>query len=119
MGIREEAAADLSFILSDVDGPASSFVLIAPDGPEYPVAGIIGDIGFLLDQNTGVAIQGRTIEASYATRGLREQTEREPERGWRCKSWDLTGEEYTLFVTRYEPDRTVGVARIKLAVNLK
>ncbi|MDR1389188.1 MAG: hypothetical protein LBJ31_04355 [Treponema sp.] len=120
MNVREQAAADLKFILSDTEnGLASSFVFVASDGVEYPVSGIFGDIGYLIKPETGAAIQGRTIEAAYAMAALREQTERVPEKGWRFKTWKLDGTEYELFVVRYEGDQTVGIGRVKLAVNLK
>jgi hypothetical protein len=120
MNIREQAAADLNSILADTkDGPASSFVFIASDGAEYPITGIFGDIGFLINPENGAAIQGRTIEAAYTMAALREKTDRVPEKGWRFRAWKLDGAEYELFVVRYEGDHTIGIGRVKLAVNLK
>jgi hypothetical protein len=120
MTIRERAAADSQKILNDINGAATPFVLIAADdGQEYPMAGSYGDIGYLLDPATGTAVQGRTIEAAYSMANLREQTEREPGKGWRFVCTDLAGNEMTLFVVLYIPDRTIGLARLKLAVNME
>jgi hypothetical protein len=120
MNIRELAAADSLTILNDINSAATPFVLItADDGKEYPVSGSYGDIGYLLDPATGTAIQGRTIEAAYSMAALREQTDREPEKGWRFICNDLAGNETILFVVLYVPDRTIGLARLKLAVNME
>jgi hypothetical protein len=119
MNLRDRAAADSKDILEDISGAGPSFILFSKDGQQYPVAGNYGDIGYLLNPATGEPIQGRTIEAAYSMETLRLQTEREPEMGWRFSCYDLTGKETNLFIVRYEPDRTIGIARIKLAVNLQ
>jgi hypothetical protein len=120
MNIRERAAADTQKILTDITGAATPFVLIAADDrQEYPVFGSYGDIGYLIDPKTGTAVQGRTIEAAYSMATLREQTEREPEKGWRFACNDLAGNKTTLFVVLYAPDRTIGLARLKLAVDVE
>jgi hypothetical protein len=115
MGIRERAALDARKIMES--GAGTPFVLIDPEKREYPMKGIYGDIGYLLDQATGEAIQGRTIEAAYSIAALKAQTPDEPGEGWHCKANDLTGAEIKLGVKMYAPDRTVGVARLKMAVN--
>jgi hypothetical protein len=119
MGIRERAAADAQKILTDINGAATPFVLIAADNEQYPISGSYGDIGYLIDPATGTAIQGRTIEAVYSMATLREQTEREPEKGWRFVCNDLAGKRTTFFVVLYVPDRTIGLARLKLAVDME
>jgi hypothetical protein len=119
MNLRDRAADDSKEILGDISGAGTSFILYSRDGEQYPVVGSYGDIGYLLNPATGEAIQGRTIEAAYSMETLRLQTEREPEKGWRFSCFDLTGKETNLFIVRYEPDRTIGIARIKLAVNLQ
>jgi hypothetical protein len=119
MNIRERTAADAQKILTDINGAATPFVLIAADGQEYQISGSYGDIGYLIDPKTGTAVQGRTIEAAYSMATLREQTEREPEKGWRFICNDLAGNKTTLFVVIYVPDRTIGLARLKLAVDME
>jgi hypothetical protein len=116
MNIREIAEADLQESLEDTDGAGTSYILIDKDNQEYPVIGTFGDIGFLLNSETGLPVQGRTITAAYRISTLRQATEKTPEQGWRVRVIDLHGAEQTLHVTRYEPDRTIGIGRIKLAV---
>jgi hypothetical protein len=104
-------------IIEDPETSGSPFVIIDPKEKEYPVIGIFGDIGFLLDPNTGLPIQGRTITASYRIRTLADMTQETPGKKWKVRAPDLYGTDCTLYVVRYEPDRTIGMARIKLAVN--
>jgi hypothetical protein len=117
MNLRERAAADAKSILGNTSGAATEFILIS-NNTEYPVSGSYGDIGYLLNLATGEAIAGRTIEAAFSLLSLAEKTNKEPERGWGFRCFDLTGKEIKLFVAKYEPDKTIGIGRIKLAVNL-
>jgi hypothetical protein len=118
MNIRETAAADAKSILEDMNGAGTSFILIDREKTEYPMTGSYGDIGYLLNPATGEAIQGRTIQAAYCMASLEVYTSNEPERGWHFKVIDLSGKEIKLFIIKYEPDRTIGIGRITLAVNL-
>jgi hypothetical protein len=114
MGLRELAESDLAETLED-DG--SHFILIDPQGNEFELAGTFGDIGYLLDMETGLPVQGRTITAAYRIKSLAEQTASLPGKGWKVKTKDLAGAEYVLFVAGYEPDRTLGIGRLKLAAD--
>jgi hypothetical protein len=117
MNLRERAANDAKNILGNASGAGTEFILIF-NNVEYPVTGSYGDIGYLLNLATGEAVEGRTIEAAFSLLSLAEKTNEEPKKGWGFKCFDLTGREIKLFVVRYEPDRTIGIGRIKLAVNL-
>ena len=118
MNLREQAAADFKEILEDAEGGlGTKFILINKDKQEFPVTGHYGDIGYLLNTATGEATQGRTIQAAYSMESLRQLTPEVPKEGWRFKTMDLSGKEINLAITRYEPDRTVGVARIRLALD--
>jgi len=118
VNLRERAARDTNKILGDLSGAASKFSLIVK-GKEYELSGVYGDIGYLLNFSTGEAVEGRTIEAAFSLAALAEKTKEEPQRGWGFKCVDLSGKETKLFVVKYEPDRTIGVGRIKLAVKLQ
>lgn len=118
MNVRELAAADAQSILNDINGAGSPFFLKPPNKPEIPLIGSYGDIGYLLNTTTGEAIEGRTIEASFSLASLFAANPAEPKKGWGFRCFSLTGKETKLFVSKYEPDRTIGIGRIKLAVNL-
>jgi hypothetical protein len=117
MGLRRLAESDLAETLEDASGAGSPFVLITPQNSEFELTGIFGDIGFLLDIETGLPVQGRTITAAYRIKSLAGKTSDVPGKGWRLKTQDLGGKEYTLFVVGYEPDRTIGIGRLKLAAD--
>jgi hypothetical protein len=118
MGIREEVASDLSEILESTDPAAAGtpYIFIDRENNEYPVIGVFGDIRYLLNPENGTSVQGRTITASYRMGLLRELTEKAPEPGWKVKISDLNGIEQIFYVSRYEPDRTLGIGRVKLSV---
>ena len=113
---RDLAAADMQEI-NDSEG--IPYTLINDEG-EYPVRGIIGDIGSLLDPVSGEAIQGRSIEATVTTETLISHVAgKVPARGWRARVTGRDGKETTLFVKRNEYDRTIGLCRLTLGINLK
>lgn len=116
MGLRELAESDLAETLEDPNGAGSPFTIIDPDGNEFSLMGTFGDIGYLLDIETGLPVQGRTITAAYRIKTLAEKICVAPSKGWRVKVTGLDGVEYMLHVVNYEPDRTIGIGRIKLAV---
>jgi hypothetical protein len=118
MDIRGEAAFDLSEILESDDPAAAGtpYIFIDRENNEYPVIGVFGDIGYLLTPENGIPVQGRTITASYRMGLLRELTEKVPEPGWKIKINNLNGIEQIFYVSRYEPDRTLGIGRVKLSV---
>ena len=115
--MRELAESDLKETLEDAEGAGTPFTLIDFNESEYPLTGSFGDIGYLLDNDTGLPVQGRTITAAYRIKSLLEKTPLPPERGWKLKTQGLDGVEYLLHVVNYEPDRSIGIGRIKLAVN--
>jgi hypothetical protein len=118
MNLRERASADAQAILNDINGAGTEFFLKPPNKAEIPLKGSYGDIGYLLNTATGEAIEGRTIEASFSLASLFAATPAEPKRGWGFRCIGLTGKEIKLFVVKFEPDQTIGVGRVKLAVNL-
>lgn len=119
MGLRQIAEADLAVTLEDTQqGGAMPFVLKTPDESQvFPLNGLIGDIGFLLDTE-GVPVQGRTINAHFRLSSLRVLTNKMPAKGWKVACTDLAGDNWNLFVVRIEPDRTIGICRMVLGLKL-
>ena len=116
MGLRELAESDLGETLEDKNGAGSPFNLIDTKGAVFPLTGTVGDIGFLLDNETGLPVQGRTITATFRISTLAAKTSDIPGAGWRVVTKDLTGKENSFFVINYEPDHTIGIGRIRLGV---
>lgn len=79
----------------------------------------MGDIGYLLDVD-GRDVATRTIVASYISSRVKagEKTI-EPKRGWRVTCFDLEGKEWKLFVSHALPDRTMGLTKLYLVLDLK
>ena len=118
MNIRELAEKDLSFTLENANVSGSRFVLSDKKGNHFNLTGAVGDIGYLLNTD-GVPVQGRTITVSYRLSSLAMYTKETPQKGWTVLLRDLSGAEYRLYVVRYEPDRTIGIGRLLLSVQLK
>jgi hypothetical protein len=119
MNLRAIAESDLKYILEDVNGAGSPYTLIDPDGNEYPVVGTYQDVGYLLDEENSVPIQGRVITATYRMSTLASQTDKKPDRSWRVRIIGLDGIEHLFCLVRYEPDRTLGIARLHLEVEIE
>jgi len=117
-GLREKARDDLTNILGDPEGPGTPFILIAPDGAEYPVCGTYGDISLLIDPATGSAVQGRTITAAYPMALLKGRASELPKKGWKVRLNDLDGTQRLLFIVDPpDNDFTIGLTRLKLGAN--
>lgn len=118
MGLRELALADTAITLESADGGTAAFTLSNNNGHSWSITGIVGDIGFLVDTD-GNAVAGRTVWASFRSdRVTIDGKAREPERGWSFSYTDLTGKKWDLKVLYSEPDRTLGITKIYLVLNL-
>jgi hypothetical protein len=118
-GLRGRAEADLQRTIEDPRGAGTPFVLIDKGGAEYPVIGIFGDIGSLIDPVSGEVIQSRSIEAVCMMKTIIAAAGKVPERGWKARAAGLDGRQMILFVWRNETDRTVGLCRMALGLRPK
>jgi hypothetical protein len=118
MNVRELAEHDLTYTLENTNGSGSPLVLIAPDSTEFPVTGKTGDIGILFLPDTGEAVRSRSIVCTVRIGTLAELTELVPERGWRARVKDLRNREISLFVQGNDADRTLGVYRLRMGLDL-
>lgn len=121
MNLRQLAEQDLKVTLTDKDnGGAVSFTLLKPTGTGYTLSGFVGDIGYLVDTE-GNPIAGRTVTACYRLSDCLTSAGEyvKPGRGWRVIYTDLSGHEWILYVIRFEPDRTIGIGRLILSLELE
>ena len=121
MNLRQLAEQDLAVTLTDKDnGGAVSFTLLKPTGTGYTLSGFVGDIGYLVDTE-GNPIAGRTVTAAYRLSDYTSSAGEyvKPGRGWKVIYTDLSGHEWILYVIRFEPDRTIGIGRLILSLELE
>jgi hypothetical protein len=116
--LSARASADLKRIIENENGIGTRYALADKGGKEYSLVGTFGDIASLVDPISGEAIQDRSIEATYHMETIIAAAGRIPERGWKVRVTRY-GRELVLFVRRSEADRTIGLCRLALGINLK
>lgn len=119
MNVRELAESDLGWIMENTGEAGSPFVLIDPDGIEYPVVGTVGDIGLSVSPETGERVRSRSIQCSCRMKTLKEFTARIPGRGWKARITDLEGNTVNAFVQGNDPDRTIGIYNLVIGLDLE
>lgn len=116
MNLRELAEKDLGILLEGVG--ACNITFIDSKGQSHVVAGWVGDTGILFDTD-GNPVAGRCVRATWRLSSLMQDGKYlEPSRGWSLYYTDMTGKEWLLYVTRFEPDRTAGIGRVFLSLDL-
>jgi hypothetical protein len=114
MNVLDRAREDAKKITANTDESGSPYTLIAPDNTEYPVVGLVGDIGLLVVPETGEKVQSRSIASTAIIDDLNGA---EPVRGWRARLTDK-GKTLEVFVATCAPDRTLGIYNLTLSLNL-
>jgi hypothetical protein len=119
MNVRELAEADLRYTLENTNASGTPYTLIDLEGKEYNVTGTVGDIGILFEPIAGEMIRNRSIVCTCRIRTLSTQTQSIPERGWKAIVKDLHDKETYLFVSGNDPDRTLGIYRLSMELDLE
>jgi len=122
MGLREQAEADLGFILEDKDrGFGYEIILTDPSGTVRPLTGFSDDISQIIDPDTGVAVSGRLASVAIRTstiiaagltlpRGVADSGVKP----WLVKFNDINGNPFTFKVSQSNPDRAIGLITLML-----
>ena len=117
MNLRVLAEKDLAMTLENF-GEGVEIYFTDPAGESFKVLGRVGDIGFGYDTD-GNTISSRVVQATWRLSSMmRDGKYLIPGRGWACDWKDLSGKAWCAFVTRCEPDRTLGVGRVWLSFDL-
>jgi hypothetical protein len=119
VNLRELAEADLEHTLENPSASGSPFTLIDPDGGEYSVIGMVGDIGLLIEPERGEKIRSRSIACSCRIKTLAALTPLAPCRGWRARLIDLRGNTVNAFVSGCDADRTIGIYNLSVSLDLE
>lgn len=117
MGLREQAEADLAFILEDsVSGFGYPITLTDPSGKTDTFTGFSDDIAQVIDPDTGQAVSGRLASAALRISTLYNKGFTLPKgiadtgsKPWILQFDDINGLPYTFKVSESNPDRAAGV----------
>lgn len=107
--LREIAEGDLSLTLEDPSGFGFPIVVTDPLGSTFTVYGQSGDIGFLIDPETGLGLSGRTAHISIRIKSLLDAGSSIITKGWKISFPDINGNEWNFLVDEARPDRTLGI----------
>jgi hypothetical protein len=124
MGMREQAEADLSFILEDKDGGFGWDITVTdPSETAASLVGFSDDIAQVIDPDTGVAVSGRLASVSIRISTLTEKGLSLPvgiadagSKPWLIAFNDINGNPYIFKVSQSNPDRALGVVTCLLEV---
>ena len=112
MNILEQAEADLSETLEDIDNGFGVALVLNDGANDYSIAGQCADIGYFMDPETGIGVAGRTVEITVRISTLTGLGGGEPAKSWTCQYTDVRGVTYSARVKIVRPDRTLGVYNI-------
>ncbi|MGL4981721.1 MAG: hypothetical protein ACRC4W_02480 [Treponemataceae bacterium] len=104
MNLVERAKLDLPNILNQ-DNAGSSFILKNKEGESFDLFGTCSDVGYALNED-GAPITGRSFALCYQRSLCPKAT-----KGWIV---EIDGEKFA--VSHVEPDRTLDINRLILAV---
>lgn len=119
MNLKELARMDAAFTIEGEQAGNTDCTLSDGGGNEWRVKMLLGDVGFSVDTD-GNKIAGRTCWATYIADRVKngEGVELTPKEGWTLSWVDVSGEEVSGTVMFSEPDRTIGLKRIFIALDL-
>ena len=118
MGLRELARRDASHTIEGQQAGNTVFSLSDNNGHSWEMTGLVGDIGFSFDTE-GNRVAGRTVFASFlASRVKINNKTVSPAHGWKIVYTDINGERQEGNVLFSEPDRTIGIVRVYISLDM-
>lgn len=119
MNLQQLAESDLAITLEAMDvAGGCNLIFTTPDGINFEGFGVVNDIGFGFD-SLGNQIATRSICAMWRMSSFMSEGKYiEPSNGWKLTWENLLGEPETGYVTRFEPDRTLGIGRVYVNLDL-
>lgn len=119
MNLKELARMDAALTIEGEQAGNTDCTLSDNGGNEWRVKMLLGDVGFSVDTD-GNKVAGRTCWATYIADRVKngEGVELTPKEGWTLSWVDVSGEEVSGTVMFSEPDRTIGLKRIFIALDL-
>lgn len=118
MGLRELAQKDAQHTIEGTQAGNTVFTLSDHAGHTWIITGFVGDIGYSFDTE-GNRIAGRTVCASFLQNRVTVNGKiTTPAPGWKLNYKDLEGREIESRVVFAEPDRTIGIVRVFVSLDL-
>jgi hypothetical protein len=118
MNLRQQAEADLAFILEDsTTGFGWPITVTDPNGSSRPLTGSSNDIAQVVDPETGQVVSGRSASIALRVASLFEAgfnslpvgiSDRNS-KPWLVAFDDINGNPHTFKVIQSNPDRTLGL----------
>lgn len=116
MNLRELAEKDLQMTIEPPGSQVLTFT--SPLGDEFTVSGKVNDIGYGYD-SLGNQIATRSISACWRLSSMKQNGSYvEPCIGWQVAWQNLLDHTEIAYVTRFEPDRTMGIGRVYLSLDM-
>lgn len=117
MGLRQQAEADLAYILEDsVGGFGYPITLTDPAGLTDTFTGFSDDIAQVIDPDTGTAVSGRLASVALRISSLYAAGFKLPKgiadtgsKPWVVTFDDINGLPYTFKISESNPDRAAGI----------
>lgn len=123
MSLRQQAEADLEFLLEDESGFGWPIEVTSPDGKRASLVGNSGDVSATVDPATGALIVGSVAHVALRMRSIRAAGMKVPtgardanSRPWLVEFSDLEGRPRKFAVTHAMPDHTLGIVVLSLSV---
>ncbi len=118
MGLRELARRDAFHTIEGAQAGNTVFTIADLSGHSWEITGFIGDIGYSVDTE-GNRIAGRTVFASFLAGRVKINDEVvTPAKNWCVTYTDLDGKTHNARVAFSEPDRTAGITRLYLTLDM-
>lgn len=118
MGLRKLAQKDAAHTIEGKQAGNTVFTLSDKARHSWEITGFVGDIGYSVDTE-GNRVAGRTVCASFlASRVKINGKTVTPAPGWKLVYRNLEGETQESNVVFAEPDRTIGVVRVYLSLDM-
>lgn len=119
MNLQQLSESDLAITLEAMDiGGGCRLVFTDPAGNDFEGFGVVNDIGFGFD-SLGNQIATRSVCAMWRMSSFTSAGRYvEPTNGWKLTWSNLLGETECGYITRFEPDRTMGIGRVYINLDL-
>ena len=119
MNLRKLARLDACHTIEGSQAGNTEITISDTAGHSWKITGLVGDIGYSVDTD-GNRVAGRTVCASFiASRIDLNGNTVTPAPGWRLVYKDLDGNSQEGRVLFAEPDRTIGLVRVFLSLDLR